>query len=180
MNTENALHRGVAFEDVGMQQMRFYLITALFTVANVTLPMMLHQFPMGGRMFLPIYFFTLIAGYRFGWKAGVTTALASALVSFALTGMPPLPVLPFVLLKGVLLGISAGMVARISKLPLLLSLFLVVGLYQFVGSVFEWLILRDMTLVLLDITTGYIGLALQVFGGAVVLTLGDRIWKKNH
>lgn len=180
MNTENILHRGAVFEEIGIQQLKFYWITALFTLANVVLPVMLHQLPMGGRMFLPLYFFTLIAGYRFGWKAGVTTALTSALVSFTLTGMPPLLVLPFVLFKGALLGISAGIIARVSKLPLLLNLCCVVVVYQFFGSLFEWWVLRDMTLVLSDITTGYFGLALQIFGGTLALNAGEKIWKKNH
>lgn len=131
-------------------------------------------------MFLPIYFFSLIAGYRFGWKAGVITALASALISFLLTGMPPIPVLPFVLFKGVLLGLFAGIVARYSRLPLLLNLLFIVFLYQFFGTIFEWFMLHNLTLVLMDITTGYMGLLLQIFGGAAVISMFDFPWKKNH
>lgn len=180
MNLQNILHQEVTFEEVSMSQLKFYWITGLFTIANVIFPVILHQFPSGGRMFLPIYFFTLIAGYRFGWRAGVITALASALASFALTGMPPIPVLPFVLFKGVLLGLFAGIVARYSRLPLLLSLLLIVFLYQFCGAIFEWFMLHNLTLVLADITTGYMGLLLQIFGGAALISMIDSTWKKNH
>lgn len=180
MNNNPVLHQTIFFEEVHIGQTKFYWITALFTVANVVLPMALHRFPMGGMMFLPIYFFTLIAGYRFGWKVGATTAIASALVSFSLTGMPPLVVLPFVLFKGFLLGVTAGLIAKVSKMPLILSLILIVGIYQLGGSVFEWLILRDMKLVLSDITIGYFGLAIQVFGGAAFINAINPLWKKNQ
>jgi hypothetical protein len=180
MNNSRTLQAGVNFEEVSAGQLKFYWITAIFAVANVALPALLHLFPMGGMMFLPIYFFTLVAGYKFGWKVGATTAIASALVSFSLTGMPPLPVLPFVIFKGFLLGLSAGVVAKISRWPLLLNLVMVVFLYQLGGSIFEWFVLQDMKRVLSDITIGYIGLALQVFGGAVVISALDSLWKKNH
>jgi hypothetical protein len=177
MNSYNARHLE---RELNLSELKFYWVTVFFIAANVVLPMLLHQFPMGGRMFLPIYFFTLIAGYRFGWKAGVMTAIASPIASFLLTGMPPFPVLSFVLVKGILLGVFSGAVARLSTLPVLLNLGLVVVLYQLVGSVFEWFMLHNMALVLSDITTGYIGLAIQIFGGGAVLNLMDSVWKKNH
>lgn len=180
MRHDNVLYRGASFEEVNIGQMRFYWLIAIFTIANVVLPILLHQLPMGGRMFLPIYFFTLVAGYRFGWKVGATTAISSAVISFLLTGMPPLVVLPFVLFKGFFLGVSAGIVARVSKLPLLLNLILIVVSYQLIGSIFEWLILRDMKLVLSDITVGYIGLLIQIFGGAFVINTINPLWRKNH
>lgn len=152
MNTSRVIQSGVNFEEVSADQLKFYWITAIFVVANIALPVLLHRFPMGGMMFLPIYFFTLVAGYIFGWKVGATTAVTSALVSFSLTGMPSIPVLPFVVFKGFLLGLSAGIVAKVSRRSLLLNLALIVFLYQLGGSIFEWFVLRDMKLVLSDIT----------------------------
>lgn len=40
-------------------------------------------------MFLPIYFFTLVAAFRCGWKVGLLTAVLSPVVNCLLFGMPP-------------------------------------------------------------------------------------------
>lgn len=55
---------------------RTYLMAALFIAGNMALPQLFHLIPQGGITWLPIYFFTLIGAYKFGWKVGLLAAAA--------------------------------------------------------------------------------------------------------
>ena len=74
-------------------QKKTYLFAALFILGNIVVPQLCHLIPGGGLMFLPIYFFTLIGAYKYGWKVGLLTAVLSPLVNSALFGMPAAPAL---------------------------------------------------------------------------------------
>ena len=117
---------------------RTYLMAALFIAGNMALPQLFHLIPQGGITWLPIYFFTLIGAYKFGWKVGLLTAILSPIINSLLFGMPLPAVLPAILLKSVLLAAAAGWAAhrfnRIS-LPILLA---VVLFYQVAGTLGEW------------------------------------------
>lgn len=71
-----------------------YLIAALFIAGNMALPQLFHLIPQGGITWLPIYFFTLIGAYKFGWKVGLLTAVLSPIANSLLFGMPLPAVLP--------------------------------------------------------------------------------------
>ena len=90
--------------------------------------------PQGGIIWLPIYFFTLIGAYKYGWKVGLLTAILSPIINSLFFDMPPPAVLPAILLKSILLAITAGWAAqrfgRIS-IPVLIG---VVLIYQAVGT----------------------------------------------
>ena len=113
-------------------------MAALFIAGNMALPQLFHLIPQGGITWLPIYFFTLIGAYKFGWKVGLLTAVLSPVINSLLFGMPLPAVLPAILLKSVLLAAAAGWAAhrfnRIS-LPILLA---VVLFYQVAGTLGEW------------------------------------------
>ena len=47
---------------------RTYLAASLFIVGNILFPQFFHLIPQGGITWLPIYFFTLIGAYKYGWK----------------------------------------------------------------------------------------------------------------
>ena len=83
---------------------RTYSFAVIFVIGNLLLPQLAHLIPNGGLIFLPIYFFTLIAGYKFGIKVGLLTAVLSPLVNNLLFGMPPAFVLPAILIKSCLLS----------------------------------------------------------------------------
>ena len=61
--------------------MRTYLFAFLFIAGNIVLPQLCHMIPQGGLILLPIYFFTLVAAYKFGLRVGLLTALLSPLVN---------------------------------------------------------------------------------------------------
>ena len=89
-------------------EMKTYLMAMIFAAGNILLPQLVHFVPQGGFIFLPIYFFTLIAAYKYGWKVGLLTAILSPVINHLLFGMPPLPVLPAILPKSFCLTLMAG------------------------------------------------------------------------
>lgn len=86
----------------------------------------------------PIYFFTLVGAYKYGWRTGLLTALASPLVNAALFGMPAVTALPAILVKSALLAGAAGYAARRFNRVSVALLAAVVLFYQIVGSAGEW------------------------------------------
>ena len=48
-----------------------YLFALLFVAGNIALPQLCHLVPYGGPTLLPIYFFTLIAAYKYGFRIGL-------------------------------------------------------------------------------------------------------------
>lgn len=142
-----------------------YLAASLFVLGNLALPQLFHLIPQGGMIWLPIYFFTLVGAYKYGWKVGLLTAVLSPLANSALFGMPAVAVLPAILLKSVLLAIAAGYVASHFKKASLGLLVGVVLAYQLVGTLGEWAIKGNFWLAIQDFRIGIPGMLFQIFGG---------------
>lgn len=142
-----------------------YRIAALFVIGNIALPQLCHLVPSGGPMLLPIYFFTLVAAYKYGWKVGVLTAVASPLVNSALFAMPAPAVLPAILTKSLLLAAAAGFAARKFRRVSLLLLLGVVLFYQVIGSAAEWALTGSLSAAMQDFRIGIPGMLLQILGG---------------
>ena len=124
--------------------------------------------PNGGLIFLPIYFFTLIGAFKYGWKVGLLTAILSPLVNCLLFGMPPVASLPAILVKSVSLAIAAGIIGRKMKFSIL-SVALAVLCYQLVGMTFEFLSDFNLLHALQDVRIGWPGILIQIFGGYFLL-----------
>ena len=92
-----------------------YLFALLFVAGNILLPQLCHLLPLGGPTLLPIYFFTLVAAYKFGLRVGLLTAVLSPVVNHLLFAMPAAAVLPAILIKSTLLAVAASIVARRAK-----------------------------------------------------------------
>lgn len=144
---------------------RTYLAAALFVLGNLAMPQLFHLIPQGGKIWLPIYFFTLVGAYKYGWKVGLLTAVLSPLANAALFGMPNAAVLPAILLKSALLAMAAGYAASRFKQASLGLLLGVVAAYQVAGTLGEWAMIGDFRLAAQDFRIGLPGMLLQVFGG---------------
>jgi hypothetical protein len=142
-----------------------YLFATLFVVGNIVIPQLAHLIPQGGFIFLPIYFFTLIAAYKYGLKVGLLTAILSPVINHLLFGMPPMAVLPSILVKSVLLAGVAAYLARRSNAVTLVNLVLAVLFYQVAGTLLEWALVRDFMVAIQDFRIGIPGMLLQIFGG---------------
>lgn len=151
------------------REARTYAFAALFVVGNIVLPALFHLVPRGGMTWLPIYFFTLVGAYKYGWKVGLITAVLSPLANSLLTGMPAAAVLPVIVTKSALLALGAGFAAKYARrvsLPLLTG---VVLFYQAWGTLAEWAYMGNLHLAMQDFRVGIPGMLLQIFGGYLVL-----------
>ena len=92
------------FYSLNYTNVNTYLFAFVFIVGNVVLPQLCHLVHWGGPAMLPIYFFTLIGAYKYGFKVGMLTAVLSPLVNSFLFGMPSVTILPAILVKSVLLA----------------------------------------------------------------------------
>jgi hypothetical protein len=142
-----------------------YVAAALFVLGNIALPQLAHLMPQGGLIWLPIYFFTLVGAYKYGWRVGLLTAVMSPLANSALFGMPPAAALPAIMLKSVLLALFAGLAASHFKKAALWMLILVVLSYQVVGTLGEWVLCGNLMLAIQDFRIGMPGMLLQAVGG---------------
>lgn len=142
-----------------------YLLAIAFVVGNVVMPQLFHIIPQGGMIWLPIYFFTLIGAFKYGWRVGLLTAIASPIVNHLLFGMPMLAVLPAILTKSVLLAIGAGFIANRYQKVNILAITGVVVFYQLFGSLAEWAFSGSLAAALQDVRLGLPGMLLQVVGG---------------
>ena len=125
--------------------------------------------PGGGLIWLPIYFFTLVAAYKYGLAVGLLTAVASPLVNSLLFGMPAVAVLPVILIKSVLLAVAAAYAAKKAGKISLVAIIAAVAAYQAAGSLAEWAITGSLTAALQDLRIGLPGILFQIVGGYAVL-----------
>lgn len=146
-----------------------YLAAVAFVAGNIALPQLFHLVPQGGMTWLPIYFFTLIAAYKCGWKVGVMTAVLSPLVNSWLFGMPMPVTLPAILTKSVVLALAAAYAAhKYNKVSLSLLLAVVLA-YQLIGTLLEWAYIGNLYAALQDFRVGIPGMLFQVVGGFLLL-----------
>lgn len=166
MNTKSS---STALYNLSLTQGKSYLFATLFVIGNVVFPQLCHLYPNGGLIILPIYFFTLIASYKYGVKVGLITAILSPVINHVFFGMPPAATLPIILVKSSILAIAASVVARKFNRVTLLAVTLAVVAYQLLGGLVEWGITGSLQAALQDVWLGYPGIFIQIIGGYAVL-----------
>ncbi len=154
---------------------RAWLMSAIFVSGNVVLPQLAHLIPQGGLILLPIYFFTLIAAYKYGLWVGLATAVLSPVVNHLLFGMPPAGMLAPILIKGVLLATAAAWAARRTGRVSLIAIALAVLTCQIVGTGAEWAMTGSFSAAIQDFRLGTPGILLQVFGGWLLLRALQKV-----
>lgn len=149
--------------------LKTYLFAAIFIAGNLLLPQLAHFVPNGGPTLLPIYFFTLIASYKYGIRVGLLTAVLSPVLNSLLFGMPMLAMLPVILIKSTLLATAAGLAATYFGKVNIVGILLSIIAYQLIGSAVEWIILQDFNAAMQDFRMGLPGMLIQLLGGYTVL-----------
>jgi len=157
--------------NLSVADVKTYLFSTFFVIGNLVLPQVCHFIPDGGKIFLPIYFFTLIAAYKFGWKVGLLTAIFSPVANYLFFGMPMLALLPVILIKSSLLAIIAAWIAKKSRSISLLLIAMTILSYQVLGSLAEWAITTDLSAAMQDFRLGIPGMLLQWIAGWGILRL---------
>lgn len=146
-----------------------YLFALLFIAGNIALPQLCHLTPYGGPTLLPIYFFTLVAGYKYGFRVGLLTAILSPVINHLLFAMPSEAALPVILIKSTLLAGASALTARTLESVSLLGVLGIVLSYQIIGTAFEWAILGNFHAAVQDFRIGIPGMLIQWFGGYALL-----------
>ncbi len=159
----------VKLHSLGYSQAKTYTTAALFILGNIALPQLCHLIPQGGAILLPIYFFTLLGAYKYGWRVGLLTAIVSPLANSALFGMPAAAAVPAIMLKSVLLAVIAGMIASHYKKVSILLLATAVFSAQAVGTAVEWLVSGSLFDAMQDFRIGIPGMLLQIAGVWAIL-----------
>lgn len=155
-------------------ELKTYLFVTLFVAGNIILPQICHLFPDGGKIFLPIYFFTLLASYKYGFKVGLMTAIFSPLINSLLFGMPAIALLPAILMKSVVLAIAAAFMANKTHKISIVNLLVVVLAYQFVGTLFEWAMTSSFYIAIQDFRLGITGMILQILLTYILLSIPSK------
>ena len=145
------------------------LLAAIFVAGNIILPQICHLVPQGGLRWLPIYFFTLIAAYRYGLGVGLATAIASPVINWALFGMPGGGMLPVILGKSTLLAVAASLAGSRFPKASLASVGAVIIAYQECGFFFEWALTGSAAAAASDLSVGLPGLLLQLVAAPLLL-----------
>ena len=154
---------------LSLNNTKTYLIATVFIVGNLLLPQLAHLVPQGGFIFLPIYFFTLIAAYKYGIHVGLLTAILSPLANSLIFGMPPVAVLPAIMIKSAILAVAAAMAAKHFGKVSLIGILLAILAYQIIGTGIEWAMTQNFMVAVQDFRLGVPGMLIQLIGGYLVL-----------
>lgn len=165
------MEKEIRIYNYGLNELKTYLFVFLFVAGNIILPQLCHLIPDGGKMFLPIYFFTLMASYKYGVKVGLMTAVLSPVVNSLFFGMPALALLPAILTKSVVLALTASFVANKTQKVSIVNLLIVILAYQCVGTLAEWAMTSSFYVAIQDFRLGIPGMLLQLFGTYFLLKL---------
>src|SRR5690554_7103386 len=139
---------------LSLNNTRTYLFATLFVLGNLLLPQLAHLVPQGGLILLPIYFFTLVAAYKYGIHVGLLTAILSPLANHLLFGMPPATMLPIIMIKSAILAVAASMVAKYSGKVSFFGILLAIIAYQVIGTGIEWAMTRNFFIAVQDFRIG--------------------------
>lgn len=165
------MEKTIKLYTLSYSEVKTYWMAFIFMVGNILLPQLCHLIPQGGVTWLPIYFFTLVSAYKYGWKVGLLTALGSPLINHLMFGMPALAMLPAILMKSTLLALSAGWMAHRFQKVTWWTLLAVILIYQGLGTLGEWGLTGSWQTALQDFRIGLPGMALQLIGGYTLLNL---------
>lgn len=150
-------------------EVKTYLWATVFVACNLILPQVFHLIPQGGIIFSPLSLVIMTGAYKFGWKTGLLAALVSPLVNHLITGMPAWEVQPVMTFKLVALAIVAGLIAQRYQVVSLLILVSIVIMTKAIGIVGELAITGGIDATIADLTLGWPGLMLQIFGTWFIL-----------
>ena len=154
---------------------RAWLVAAIFTAGNIALPQLAHLAPQGGMILLPIYFFTLVAAYKYGLWVGLATAVLSPVANHLMFGMPAAAMLAPILIKSVTLAFAAAFAANRSGKVSLPAIVCAVLAYQIVGTAAEWALTGSFVAAVQDFRLGFPGILIQIFGGWGVLKALQKV-----
>ena len=152
--------------ELKLTQTKAYIKSALFIAANIALPHLFHLIPGGGVMFLPIYFFTLVAAMRYGWQVGLLTSIMSPVLGWLIFSAPAFALVPDMLLKGALLVGTASFAKKYLGISLLSNIVAVASAFAIAGLL--ELSFLGANIAFQDFVTGLPGMAMMILGSWLI------------
>jgi hypothetical protein len=165
----NDMEANVKLYAYNYDEAKTYLWAMAFVACNLLLPQVFHLIPQGGIIFAPLSFVILAGAYKFGWKTGLLAALASPLINHAITGMPAWGVMPVMTLKLAVIALVAGLAAQRFQTVNLLLIMAVVLVSMVLGALGELVLTGGIAATISDITVGWPGILLQIFGTWLII-----------
>jgi len=163
---------------------RLYVYVSLFVALDVSVPWICHIIhPLAGPMFLPVFFFVLLAGILFGWRAGILVGLLTPLISYGIAGMPSLQALPGIITEATFYGLAAGILHGHFKFGVLTSIVGAIAIGRLAALAELTLILGGSHAVILAWQTaklGWPGIALQLIFLPLIILLLEKLWPKHQ
>jgi niacin transporter len=162
--------------------LHLYVYVSLFVVLDVSVPWICHIIhPLAGPMFLPMFFFVLLAGILFGWRAGILVGLLTPLISYGISGMPLPQALPRIITEATFYGIAAGILRGNFKFSILTSTIGAIAIGRLAALAELTLILGGSHSVILAWQTakqGWPGIALQLTLLPLIILLLKKLWPR--
>jgi hypothetical protein len=157
------------------RDVKLYLFGCAFVLGNLLLPMLVHRVPNGGLIFLPLFFFTLVAAYSEGLLAGILVALASPLINHTLTGMPALAMLPVILFKSLFVAAAAALVSNQLRKISFTAIAIIIVAMQGLGGLFDYFVLGNAARAFQTVILGWPGMLIMAVGGYALLWIIARL-----
>ena len=151
------------------RDIKFYLFGIAFALGNLFLPLAVHAIPNGGVIFLPLFFFTLVAAYSEGLLSGILVAILSPVLNHVVTGMPMAAMMPVVLFKSLLVAILAAGTAKYLRKINLLAIAIIVFIMQSAGGLIEFFLTGNVSRTLSSLQLSIPGMILMIVGGYLLL-----------
>ncbi len=160
------------------------VLSGLFVAFGLILPMIFHQFSMGGPAFLPMHIPVLIGTMLLGPSSGFLIGMVTPVLSSVLTGMPPtFPMLPIMFFELAVYGLIAGYLYKTLKQNVVVSLVvaMIAGriaagiVVFFLGQFFGFQGPGPIPFIQGAIVTGLPGIVIQL----VVVPLTVKLLEKN-
>lgn len=165
-----------------LASLKLYAISIVLATGNVLLILAFHLISIGGKpagkIFLPLYFFTLFGSYQYGTATGIITAASTIALSRLITGMPADAALPFISVKLFLIVLLTHLVTKRKKEPMSQKVSLIVLGYQSIGNAIGFFLTRDFSSS--DLPHAWPGLLAQIIGVCALLKIfheTEKYWR---
>jgi uncharacterized membrane protein len=164
--------------------LRLYAFVVLFVAMDVAIPWFCHYVhPLAGPTFLPMFFFILLAGLLFGWRAGLLVGILTPLVSYGISGMPFLERLPRIVIEASFYGLSAGLLRERFKLNILWSLLgaIIIGRFAVVLAllIIYWGNVNPLVVIWQAAKQGWPGIVIQLAFLPLISTVLERFFSTS-
>lgn len=116
-----------------LSTLKWMAFLSAFVTFAVGAPYICHQFGLAGVIFLPMHFAVILAAMTMGIRGGLLTALASPVISFVLSGMPPAPILVSITVELSAYAVVAGWLVHRKRFPLIGALVIAMIVGRFIA-----------------------------------------------